>query len=175
MSFLLFATLASATETRLLLLYKKGVEEVGVLGLEHLGDHLADDPHELERWLLAEFGGLMTRYEFTYDVNSIARAVRGLDPAAPLLLDLPWLGEEELLMALLPFEAVFNLNGAVGAPGEVAVAYEYYREMFFQRPGRSIGLWSRWSDGAATRFAELLDRLRMFQNLAEAPGAGDPE
>ena len=39
MSFLLYAALASATETRLLLLYRDGLEEIGPLPLERVGRH----------------------------------------------------------------------------------------------------------------------------------------
>ncbi|MEM8535300.1 MAG: hypothetical protein AAGF95_30975, partial [Chloroflexota bacterium] len=62
MSFLLYTLLSSAMDTRLVLLYKKGVEEVPSLGLDNVAKHLADDQRELERWLLSEFGGLTMRY-----------------------------------------------------------------------------------------------------------------
>ena len=173
MSLLLYAAVASAADTRMLLLYRDGVEEVPGLTLDRISPHLADDPWELQQWLLAEFGGLATQHDRHYDLGAAARVLKGLDPRAPLLLNVPMWDNEPWLAALLPFEQVFNLNGAVGAPGEVSVAQDYYVQMHWGGT-RGAGGSRAGADGAALRFAELLDRLRMFQTLAEAPGAGDP-
>jgi hypothetical protein len=171
MSFLLYACLASAVDTRLLLLYKKGLEQVEPIPLERLAPHLADDAWELQEWLLEEFGGLSTRYEFTYDMPRVARTLRGLDPEAPLVLDLPFAQDPAILEALLPFERVLNLNSPFGAPGELCLATSYYSELLFATRGWSFGVWGRYSDSAAMRFAELLDRLGQFQALSAAlPG-----
>jgi hypothetical protein len=166
MSFLLYATLSSATPTRLLLLDKKGVEEVDPLPLDAVGKHLADSPHELERWLLSEFGGLATQYDWTYNWNAIGDTLRGLDPKAPLLLDLPFADNLDILEALLPFERVFNLSGAYGAPGEVCLSYQYYAKLFIGTERWSYSVWTRYSDSAAQSFAEFMDRLAAFQTLA---------
>jgi hypothetical protein len=166
MSFLLYATLASATPTRLLLLDKKGVEEVEPLPLEEVGKHLADSESELQRWLLSEFGGLATQYDYTYNWNAIGDTLRDLDPKAPLLLDLPFANSLDILDALLPFERVFNLGGAYGAPGEICISYQYYAKLFLATEKWSYSVWSRYSDSAAQNFAEFLDRLKAFQTLA---------
>jgi hypothetical protein len=166
MSFLLYATLASATPTRLLLLDKKGVEEVDPLPLDAVGKHLADSPHELERWLLSEFGGLATQYDYTYKWDAIGETLRSLDPQAPLLLDLPFGDNLDILEALLPFERVFNLSGAYGAPGEVCLSYQYYAKLFIGTERWSYSVWTRYSDSAAQSFAEFMDRLAAFRTLA---------
>lgn len=168
MSFLLYATLSSAMPTRLLLLKRKSIEEVDPLPLAAVGRHLADSGEEMERWLLSEFGGLTTQYDYTYDYRAVGKALRDLDPQAPLLLDLPFVNDLDILEALLPFERVFNLNGAYGAPGEVCIAYEYYASLFIGTRRGSMGMWTRYSDSAAQKFAEFLDRLRAFQTLAES-------
>jgi hypothetical protein len=166
MSFLLYTLISSAMPTRLVLLYNDGVEEVPPLDLREVASHLADDRRELERWLLREFGGLTAQYGYTYDYRAIGRTLAKLDPQAPLLLDLPFAESMDVLGALLPFERVFNLSSAYGAPGEVCIAYEYYQIVGFNAPGWRFGLWERYSDSAAQRFAEFLDRLRAFQTLA---------
>ncbi|MEM8534182.1 MAG: hypothetical protein AAGF95_25265, partial [Chloroflexota bacterium] len=156
----------------LVLLYKKGVEEVPSLGLDNVAKHLADDQRELERWLLSEFGGLTMRYEYTYDYKAVSRTLAKLDPAAPLMLDMPFADNMDILSALLPFERVFNLNSAFGAPGEICIAYEYYALFTMNTPNWNFGIWSRYSDSAAQRFGEFLDRLRAFQSLAESSSGG---
>jgi len=171
MSFLLYAALAAgAPDTRLTLLYKKGVEEVEPIPLERLAPHLADDRQELEEWLLEEFGGLSTRYEHTYDLPQVTKLLRRLDPATPVVLDLPFFQDQEVLGALLPFERVFNLNTPFGAPGELTLATQYYLDCFFGARGWSFSSWARYSDSAALRFAELMDRLQHFQALAAERG-----
>jgi hypothetical protein len=173
-SFLLFACLASACDTRLLLAYKDGVEEVSHLDLNRLGPHLADEPHELERWLLAEFGGLASqRYGYEYSYPAIARQLRTLSPQAPLVMDVPYGGDEELLNALLPFERVFNLNGAVGAPGELSLSPGYYAASIWTGRGSSRAAWRLWSNQSAVFFAELVERVVHFQSLAAEQGAED--
>ena len=166
MSFLLYATVASAAPTRLLLLRDRGVDVIDDLELEGVIDHLADDRGHLERWLLSEFGGLSTRGVLTYDFPAVARSIRQLNPDAPLILDIPFADNMDILGALLPFQKVFNLNDAYGAPGELCIAYEYYQRygLYFGRDAFTI--WGRYSDAAATRFAELLERLQHFQTLA---------
>ncbi|NOK62504.1 MAG: hypothetical protein GFH27_549293n238 [Chloroflexi bacterium AL-W] len=172
MSFLLYTLLSSAMDTRLVLLYKKGVEEVPSLDLHNVARHLADDQRALESWLLAEFGGLTMRYEYTYDYKAVSRTLAKLNPTAPLMLDLPFADNMDILSALLPFERVFNLNTAFGAPGEICIAYEYYALFTMNTPNWNFGIWSRYSDSAAQRFGEFLDRLRAFQSLAESSSGG---
>jgi hypothetical protein len=166
MSFLLYTLISSAMPSRLLLLYKNGVEEVPPLDLQEVASHLADDERALERWLLHEFGGLTTHYRYEYDYTAIGRTLTKLDPQAPLLLDLPFAESMDVLSALLPFERVFNLSNAYGAPGEVCIAYEYYQIVGFNAPGWRFNMWQRYSDSAAQRFGEFLERLRAFQTLA---------
>jgi hypothetical protein len=173
MSFLLYTVLSSAMPTRLFLLYKEGLEEVPSLDLNQVIPHLADDRQALERWLLSEFGGLTSRYEHVYDYQAVARTLADLDPAGPLLLDLPFADSMDILSALLPFERVFNLNTAFGAPGEICLAYEYYALFTMTTPAWNFGLWQRYSDSAAQRFAEFLDRLHYFQALAAEASTGD--
>jgi hypothetical protein len=168
MSFLLYTTLSSAMDTRFFLVFPDGVEETPPLDVEEVARHLADDPQEMESWLLQEFGGLAAQYHYTYDYQRIGQILRELDPQAPLLLDLPFAESMDILDALLPFERVFNLNSAFGAPGEICIAYEYYALLTINAPSWHYGLWSRYSDIAAQRFAEFLHRLRAFQQLAAA-------
>jgi hypothetical protein len=167
-SFLLYAVLASAMKTRMLLLYKNGVEEIAPFDLDVVTSHLADDRESLERWLLSELGGLTSVNEHVYDFPALAKRLGTLDPRAPLLLDLPFAESPDVLAGLLPFERVFNLSNPFGAPGEICVAYEYYAKLWMGTPAWSYGVWSRVSDSAAPKFAELLDRLKAFQTLGAA-------
>lgn len=166
MSFLLYTVLSSAMATRFFLLYTDGAEEVPPLDIGEVASHLADSPEQMSNWLLQEFGGLATQFHYTYDFRAIAKTIGQLDPAGPLLLDLPFAQNMELLAALLPFERVFNLNIPFGAPGEICVAYDYYATFSLQTPHWHFGIWERFSDSAAQRFAEFLDRLHYFQLLA---------
>lgn len=166
MSFLLYTVLSSAMETRLFLLYKDGIEEVPALELKEVGSHLADSPEELQRWLLSEFGGLTSQYTYTYDYAGLRQTLGTLDPNAPVMLDIPFADSMDILSGLLPFERVFNLNTAYGAPGEVCIAYEYYNQFFFGNKKWNYSIWSRYSDSAAQKFAEFLDRLNYFQKFA---------
>lgn len=175
MSFLLYTVISSAMPARLFLLYEDGVEEVPPLDLAEVARHLADSERELERWLLAEFGGLTATYGYTYDFQAVARLLGDLNPQAPLLLDLPFADSMDILAALLPFERVFNLNTTFGAPGEICLASEYYSLFSLNTPFWRFGLWSRYSDSAAQQFAEFLNRLRYFQLLAEEAGPGGVE
>lgn len=176
MSFLLYTVLSSAMETRLFLLYKDGVEEVPALELKEVAQHLADSPEELQRWLLSEFGGLTSHNSYTYDYSKLRQTLGTLTPNTPLLLDLPFADSMDILSGLLPFEKVFNLNTAYGAPGEICIAYEYYNQFFFGNKAWNFSFWSRYSDSAAQKFAEFLDRLNYFQKFAahvENPFAED--
>jgi hypothetical protein len=166
MSFMLYTTLSSAMPSRLFLIFPDGVEEVPPLDMADVARHLADEPEEMENWLLQTFGGLATQYNYTYNYGQIAHVLRELAPQAPLLLDLPFAQSMEILDALLPFERVFNLNNTFGAPGEICIAYEYYAHFAVGTPYWHYGLWSRYSDVAAQRFGEFLHRLRAFQQLA---------
>lgn len=166
MSFLLYAVFASAGPARLLLLFPGGVEEVEPVSLEEVVAHLADGIEECQSWLLRRFGGLASLNSYAYDMSALRRALGGLDPQAPLVLDLPFSDDGAVLEALLPFERVFNLNNVYGAPGEVCVAVDYYLQFFIQGRGFQLGLWERYSDRAAERFTEFLDRLAHFQALA---------
>lgn len=150
-------------------MYKDGVEEVPALELKEVGKHLADSPEELERWLLSEFGGLTSQHSYVYDYSKLRRTLGELDPKAPLMLDLPFADSMDVLSGLLPFERVFNLNTAYGAPGEVCIAYEYYNQFFFGNKKWSYSVWSRYSDSAAQKFAEFLDRLDYFKKFASHP------
>jgi hypothetical protein len=166
MSFLLYATLSSAMPSRLFLVFPDGVEEIPPLDLEEVARHLADDPQAMQNWLLQKFGGLAAQFQYSYDYRQISHILRELDPRAPLLLDLPFAQSMDILDALLPFERVFNLNNTFGAPGEICIAYEYYALFTVNTSFWHYGLWSRYSDMAAQRFAEFLHRLRAFQQLA---------
>jgi hypothetical protein len=166
MSFLLYAVMAAAAPARLVLVRKKGIADASDLGLEQVIPHLADDRVQLERWLLAELGGSTTIYDYTYDYKALAKTLDAIDPAAPTVLDMPFADSDDILGALLPRERVFNLNTAFGAPGEICVAYEYYLQFAIAGARWSFREWSRMSDGAASRFAELLERLGQFERLA---------
>jgi hypothetical protein len=168
MSFLLHAVLGTAMKTKLLMLYSDGVEEVDTLSADAVIPHLADEPHELQRWLLGELGGLTTQYQYTYDFAAVGKAIQRLDPDAPLLLDLPLYQGMDVLEALMPMSRVFNLNNPYGAPGEISIAYEYYARFTMTTSRFSYGVWERTSDRAAGRFAELLAQLESFQLFAEA-------
>ena len=165
-SFLLYAVLASAAPARLVLVKKHGVTVTSDLGLEQVIPHLADDRVSLERWLLAELGGSTTIRDYTYDLPALARTLGAIDPAAPTVLDLPFVDSMDILGALMPRDRVFNLNSAFGAPGEICVAYEYYLKFALVDEAWSYKVWARYSDGAASRFAELLDKLEQFERLA---------
>ena len=171
MSFLLYAVMAAAAPARLLLVKKKGTTVASALGLEEVIPHLADDRWALERWLLAELGGASTIRDYQYDLRALARALEAVDPAAPVVLDLPFVDSMDILAALMPRSRVFNLNTAFGAPGEICVAYEYYLRFAIDAEAWSYRAWSRYSDGAASRFAELLERLAQFERLAGAGAA----
>jgi hypothetical protein len=166
MSFLLYAVMAAAAPARLVLVRKKGIVEASDLGLEQVIPHLADDREKLERWLLSELGGATTIYDYTYDYKALAKTLDKIDPAVPTVLDLPFADSDDILGALLPRERVFNLNTAFGAPGEICVAYEYYLRSAVVDDGWAVREWSRMSDSAASRFAELLERLGQFEKLA---------
>lgn len=166
MSFLLYTVLSSAMETRLFLLFKDGIEEVPALELKDVGSHLADSTEELQRWLLSEFGGLTSTNSYTYDYSKLRQTLGTLNPQAPIMLDIPFADSMDILSGLLPFERVFNLNTAYGAPGEVCIAYEYYNQFFFGNKTWSYSIWSRYSDSAAQKFAEFLDRLNYFHKFA---------
>lgn len=167
MSFLLYAVLAAAAPTRLVLARRKGAIEAE-LSLAEVLPHLADERPQLEAWLLAQLGGATTVREYTYDMPALAQTLTGIDPAAPMVLDLPFVDSMDILGALVPRERVFNLNSAFGAPGEICVAYEYYLRFALVDEAWSIRSWARYSDGAASRFAELLDKLGQFERLAGA-------
>ncbi|MFZ0546406.1 MAG: hypothetical protein WAM60_13260 [Candidatus Promineifilaceae bacterium] len=166
MSFLLYTVLSTAMPTRLFLLYKDGMEEIPPLDIDEVAAHLADKPKEMERWFLNTFGGLGAVHGYTYDYPAVSHVLRELNPEAPLMLDLPFVESMDVLAALIPFSRVFNLNTTFGAPGEICIAYEYYAEFSINTPYWYYRLWSRYSDSAAQRFAEFLDRLRYFQQLA---------
>lgn len=170
MSLLLYMVVSTVMPTQLFLLHKNGVEKIPSLDRDAVLSHLAADQSSLENWLLQEFGSLAGRWEYTYDSKSIARTLEGLDPKEPLLLDLPFLDDLDILQALLPKEQVFNLNGAFGAPGEVCLSYQYYAEYGAFGRGWSYGGYRRSSDSAATKFTEFLDRLRWFRRLGELEG-----
>ncbi len=165
MSLLLYVVASAAMPTKLYFLKKDGVEEIPSLDRDEVLAHLAVDRRALESWLLREFGSLANRWEYTYDQKAIARTIEGLDPAEPLMLDLPFFDDIEVLQALLPREQVYNLNGAFGAPGEICLSYQYYAEFGAFGRGWSFGMYSRTGDTAATKFTELLDRLRWFRRL----------
>ena len=166
MSFLLYAVLAAAAPARLVLVKKRGATVMTDFGLDQVMEHITDERPELERWLLAELGGASTVMSYTWDMAALAKVLGKIDPAAPLVLDLPFVDSMEILSALLPRDRVFNLNTAFGAPGEICVAYEYYQRFALVDDKWSYRVWSRWSDGAASRFAELLDKLGHFERLA---------
>ena len=133
----------------------------------HAVTPLSDEPHELERWLLQRFGGLTSHNEYTYNFPKIAKQLGKLDPRAPVVLDLPFAQDMDILESLLPHERVFNLNHPFGAPGEVSLAYEYYQQFSMSFRSFNYSVWTRNSDRAAERFTEFLDRLEHFQSLAE--------
>jgi len=171
MSFLLYSVVSSALPTRLLLLYDKTIAEVEPPPLLEIAAHLADEPRVLEQWLLTRFGGLATRYQYSYDYAGLTGYLHQLDAQTPLLLDLPFARHLPLLSALLPFESVFNLNTVMGAPGELCLNYTYYAQFAVATPLWSVGVWGRDSDEGAQRFSEALERLRAFQQLADAVDA----
>ncbi len=166
MSYLLYAVAASGMKTRLVLLYRDGTEEVQ-FSPDEIALHLTDEPRQFQEWLLAQIGGLASYQTYTYHYPSLAREIGKLNPADPVVLDLPFSGSREVLSALLPFEQVFNLNSLCGAPGEICMAYEYYLDFAFLSRNWHYGSWTRFSDSAAERFTEVLDRLRYFQLMAE--------
>lgn len=166
MSYLLYAVAASGMKTRLVLLYSNGTEEVE-FSPDEIALHLADEPRQFQEWLLKQIGGLASYQSYTYHYPSLAREIRKLNPSEPIILDLPFSGDKEVLSALLPFDQVFNLNSVCGAPGEICMAYEYYLDFAFMSRNWYYGSWTRFSDSAAERFTEVLDRLRYFQMMAE--------
>lgn len=168
-SFLLYSVLASAAETRFLLLTDEGVSEHPPLDLEDVVATLGASPPELQKWILANFGTEpAAQWSYTYDFDAIARTLRDdVDPAAPLVLDLPFAGNHAIIEALLPFEQVYNLSTTFGAPGEICMAYSYYQYFGFRTPMFEFGHWGRSSDSAAQRFTETLDRLDWFRQLAD--------
>jgi hypothetical protein len=169
-SFLLYAVLASAAPTKLVLVRGKGTSELDY-GLDHVIEHLTDDRAEIETWLLKALGGVSTINQYTYDMRALTKVLDKIDPKAPLVLDLPFVDDIDILQALLPRDRVFNLNSAYGAPGEICVSYDYYLKFALIDESWSFRSWARFSDGAASRFAELLEKLEAFERLARA---GEP-
>jgi hypothetical protein len=167
MSFLLYAVLASAAPAKLVLVRGKGTRELD-FGLDDVIPHLTDDRSELETWLLKTLGGVSTINQYTYDMRALTKVLDTIDPKAPLVLDLPFVDDIDILQALLPRDRVFNLNTAYGAPGEICVSYDYYLKFALIDEGWSFRSWARFSDGAASRFAELLEKLDAFERLARA-------
>jgi hypothetical protein len=166
MSFLLYTVMSSAMETRMFLLHRDGVEEMAPLDVKEVAQQLLEEPKAFEQWVLKRFGALGAQQYYQYDYSAVSKALSGLDPRAPLMLDLPFAESMDILAGLLPFERVFNLNTAFGAPGEICIAYEYYAEFSLDSPFWSYRVWGSYSDIAAQRFAEFLERLDWFQRLA---------
>ena len=168
-SFLLYAVLASVTETRFFTLSDhQGTNELEPIAVDDLIDVLAMTQPEVEAWVLKRFGSTQVGPRgYTYDYDAIAATLRGLDRAAPLVLDLPFTQHEALINALLPFERVFNLNTTFGGPGEICVAQSYYARFSFSSPVFEYRNWSRYSNSAAERFTETLDRMQWYGRLAE--------
>jgi hypothetical protein len=168
MSFLLYAVLASAAPATLVLCKSKGTIEAD-FGFDEVLAHLTDDRSEVESWLLKRLGGVSTVNQYTYDMAALKKTLEGIDPAAPTVIDLPFVDSMDILTALMPRERVFNLNSAYGAPGEICVAYDYYLKFALVDEAWSFRSWSRYSDSAASRFAELLEKIDQFERLAKAP------
>jgi hypothetical protein len=167
-SFLLYAVLASAMPTSLRLVFKDSVDDVEPIPLEQIAANLATEAGQFEAFLLQHFGASATTFSYDYNFDKIAAQIKQLDPAAPLMLDLPSTNDMTLLAALLPFQRVFNLNQPYGAPGELSLSYAYYLQFGITTRGWSAHLWARQSDAAAQKFAELMDRLKHFRALAQA-------
>lgn len=167
MSFLLYAVLSSAAPAKLVLVKGKGTVDAD-FGFDEVVGHLTDDRTQVESWLLKRLGGVSTINQYTYDMRAVGKALDLIDPAAPTVIDLPFVDDMDILTALLPRDRVFNLNSAYGAPGEICVSYDYYLKFALIDEGWSFRSWSRYSDGAASRFAELLDTLERFERLAGA-------
>jgi hypothetical protein len=104
-------------------------------------------------------------------MRAVKKTLEAIDPAAPTVLDLPFADNMDILTALLPRERVFNLNSAYGAPGEICVSYDYYLKFALVDEAWSFRSWSRYSDGAASRFAELLEKLEQFERFARVGAA----
>jgi hypothetical protein len=170
-SFLLYAVLSSAMPASLRLVFNDGVEDFAPIPLEEVAQQLATPQAEFEAWLLTRFDGSAAQHSYTYNFDKIAAAIRKLDPAAPLMLDLPFTDDMALLAAILPFQRVFNLNNPYGAPGELSLTYSYYQQFGITTRGWNYALWTRQSDSAAQKFAELMDRLKHFRALAQAADA----
>lgn len=165
MSFLLYAVLASAAPAKLVLVKAKGVVDAD-FGFDEVVSHLTDDRAGVESWLLKRLGGVSTINQYTYDLRALKKTLDAIDPAAPTVIDLPFVDSMDILTALMPRERVFNLNSAYGAPGEICVAYDYYLRFALIDEAWSFKSWSRYSDGAASRFAELLEKIDQFERLA---------
>jgi len=167
-SLLLYAVVAQIAETRLVLLGGSGVDSEITLDVDEVFAHLADDRQEMAAWLLRRFGSSFvdrTLEPYHYDVGPLCAALDTLDPQAPLVLDLPFFSDPSLLRALGGFDRVFNVGGAVGAPGEINISPSYYRNFSYTTPGVSFSSWARSSDSSARSFTEMLDRLRWFERL----------
>ena len=90
MSFVLYTVLASATDTKLLLLYNDSIEAADGLDVNEVASHLVDTRVDFETWLKSTFGGLAT----TYRTNEIGEHASDLihqlsQSDRPLALDVP--------------------------------------------------------------------------------------
>lgn len=170
-SLMLYAMVAQAGAARLLILRGRGLADAPPVSLSDLLDPLVEGPRAVHAWLTRALGAIAHDAAYTFDVPALAKALGALDPRQPLLLDVPFVGDARLLEALLPFDLALNLNPPVGAPGELTVGYEFYTQASYTTPRGGWALLERGGDTAATRFGELVDRLRVMSAMATEVGA----
>jgi len=163
-SLMLYAMVATAGDARLLILRNKGLSSTAPVSLHDVVTHLVAG--DTKGWLERELGAVAHDESYRFDVPALARTLGDVDPTQPLMLDVPFVSDARLLEALLPFDLALNLNPPLGAPGELTVGYEFYTHAVYATPKGGWAVLSRGGDTAATRFAELIDRLQVMSAMA---------
>jgi hypothetical protein len=165
-SLMLYAMVAQAGAARLVILRGRGLADAPPVSPSDLLVPIVEGPHAVKAWLERELGAVAHDAAYTFDVPVLARTLGALDPRQPLLLDVPFVSDARLIEALLPFDLALNLNPPVGAPGELTVGYEFYTQAVYATPRGGWAVLARGGDTAATRFGELVDRLRVMSAMA---------
>ena len=169
-SLTLYAMVAQAGAARLVMLRGRGLAEAPPVSPSDLLVPIVEGPHAAKAWLERELGAIAHDASYTFDVPALAQTLERLDPRQPLLLDVPFVSDARLIEALLPFDLALNLNPPVGAPGELTVGYEFYTQAVYATPRGGWAVLERGGDTAATRFGELVDRLRVMSAMAAEVG-----
>jgi hypothetical protein len=159
------AAIADATESRLWMVLSDATEEAPIPGIEEVAERLADGRREFDQWMLDLYAESVDRHSWHYDLSGLHAALANLDPAAPLLMDVPAWRDARTLTALMPFDRILCMQAPIGVPGEVSVLSGHYMQPLLRR-SRGRNVMAGYADGSAARLAETLDAIGRFQTLA---------